>query len=54
LDKADGDVRLPYDMIFIPQGYDTPAFFNLSLWKKGNARIQAVEQLATWLEQRST
>lgn len=49
LDEADWDVRLPYDMIFIPQWYDSPAFFNLAKWKKWNARMDAVNKLNTWL-----
>jgi len=45
------DHHLPYDLIFIPEWYETPAFFNMSVWTKGNARIQAVEKLSLWLEQ---
>lgn len=53
--NADGqnhDQHLPYDLIFIPDWYETPAYFNMSLWTKWNARIQAVQKLNARLMER--
>lgn len=52
LDAAEGDLRLPYDLIFIPDWYDSPAYFNMSSWILKNARIIATRKCNERLMQR--
>ena len=53
LDKAKEDTHLPYDLIFIPEWFDTPALFERDAWLKVNHRVRAVEKCSQWLEERA-
>lgn len=50
IDQEQKDTPLPYDLIFVPQGFDKPVVYDWERWWEINHRVRATEKCNKWFE----
>lgn len=53
ISQADENPKLPYDLIFVPDGFTRPALYERDLWMSDNHRVRAVKKFGEWVSNKS-